>query len=971
MFFFQGKKMKTFFLSIVLLLCISNLLYSQKVDYKSRGVNSYLVNYNAIKCNTFLLNLSQKRFFFLDEAQKCELDYLRKVGSKMTVFYYKDIVATYPSYNEFKIVNLDEEAFLHSGEPSCLNISFKNNNYSFNWLADRRMNISIKGYRLFYSINSDSTAEFSRLDTLVKATSLICSLPKSTKWVKIKTVLEDGSEISFGSPVKLYYSPAEPSIAVGLINEERLNDTLSHKFEFLNVGDIIPDSVIIIVDYNRKNRNDLFVRHKLLNNNQKWHFSKKTYLDPQIRTFGGYEFFLEAFYQNKKIRIPAKGFFTTNINNRMKNDYYGFFIMDVGSKTWREAYIQEVLKSINSLGYSGLFEDDTWYRVSSGSGDCYPPFAYSDSLWYQNLTTFLKEIKASLKNYTVYFNGLYSKNALDLLNYTDGGMTEGFAHTHWSNFINRKYWEELCNVGIKAQNEYKKDWLALGGIINNNPVPRLYVLSSYLLVSGDFSYYANAPNYQTFALYPEFDVPLGAPKNFPDTNINDLKHTYKGNNTDYFLRWFDNGLVAVNPNSDKFVLIEGLNRFLRIDVDNKNTIEGGRLRTIQASDTLYPFQGHIYIEKPTEGKGLFSPSVTDLKIELLELNSDGYYLRLKVYANDSSSKKFMSNPSLPLYIYADLSQLGGPSELVLENDKTPASEKTTEYSKNFLLPYGSISKNDSFYIAVLSTTGLIYVNKFPLSINNPDSMNLVRNFSFEIDSNLDGLPDFWRPYYKGYQYDTSGTNAFFGKKSIYIKNDIDTVLSGAYITIDINQEKPEPIQISGWSKCINVSGSKDNNYSIYADIRYNDDTYLYAQTALFSTGTHDWEYSEKIIEPQKPIKRVYLYALFRRKSGEVWFDHLYMGKPKEPNFVFSEFNSKNIIRSFYDDLNKKILIKWDVDFDNLRIFNFFGKELFLNKKDISIQKDNIIIIAQDFFPGVYLILLNKKSNYYVTKVLIY
>lgn len=967
----MAKKMKIV-LILSFMLSSLHLLFSQSNDYSGRGVNSYLVNYNAINCNNTLLNFAKKRFKFLDEAHKCELDYLKNTGSNMLVLHYKDIVATYNSFNEFKKVNLDEDAFIHSCEPSCLSISFKNNNYYFQWLPDRRPFVSIKGYRLYYSIDTDSSARFSKVDSLINNCSLTISLPKSTKWVKIMTVLDDNSDISYGSPVKLFYSASEPIMAIKIIEESKKKDTLSHYFQFQSIGNIPPDSLILFIDYKRQNKSNLFDKFKLSKTQNFWQFSNNLFLNPQVRTNGGYEFYLDVYSQNKKIRFPSSGFLTTNVNNRLKNDYYGFYVMNVGNNTWRKAYIDEVLSSFEKFGYSGLFEDDTWFRISSGATDCYPPFAYSDSLWLNNLLDFLAMIKSSLKNYPVYFNGLYSKKASILLDYTDGGMTEGFAYTHWSQFVSRTYWEELCNVGIECQNKYKKHWLALGGIIDNSPIPRLYVLSSYLLASGDLSFYANAPNYQTFAYYPEFDIPIGDALLSAENDVNEFKHTYKPNNTDYFMRWFENGLVAVNPNKDKYVVIEGLNKFFKIDVDNKLTINGGRLRSINTSDTLYPNEGYIYLKKPTDGKGLFSPSITDFKAEFVSKSPDGYIIRLNVTANDSSSKQFMKNPDLPLYIYTDLSNLGGPSECHLENDLSPASEKNSVYSGDFKIPIcTSISKKDSVYVFAFSTTGLVYVNKYPLNLSTPDSSNLISNFSFEIDANLDGLPDLWHPYYLGFQYDTSGQNAYSGKKSVYIKNDTDTAFSGCYISFDINQEKPEPLQLSGWSKCKNVSGDMNNDYSIYTDIRYNDDTNLYGQTAKFSTGTHDWEYSEKMINPEKPIKRVYLYALFRRKTGEVWFDHLYLGKYKEPNTIHQHTNFE-LTEAYYQQIDKQIVINSKgVNASEVRLFNIIGREIPLNEELLINNLTNITLDASSFSPGLYFIIVSSLKKIEFFKVLVY
>jgi hypothetical protein len=51
----------------------------------------------------------------------------------------------------------------------------------------------------------------------------------------------------------------------------------------------------------------------------------------------------------------------------------------------------------------------------------------------------------------------------------------------------------------------------------------------------------------------------------------------------------------------------------------------------------------------------------------------------------------------------------------------------------------------------------------------------------------------------------------------------------------------------------------------------------YGKTAKFSTGTHDWEYSEAVYYPPKPLASANVYCLFRRHSGTVWFDNIFVG----------------------------------------------------------------------------------------------
>lgn len=97
---------------------------------------------------------------------------------------------------------------------------------------------------------------------------------------------------------------------------------------------------------------------------------------------------------------------------------------------------------------------------------------------------------------------------------------------------------------------------------------------------------------------------------------------------------------------------------------------------------------------------------------------------------------------------------------------------------------------------------------------------------------------------------------------------------GASQTIVLNRTNPLPLLVSGWSKAQNVGGSKDNDYSLYVDLEYMDGTPLWGQTANFRTGTHDWERSQVLIVPEKPVKSLTLHCLFRNHSGVACFDDL-------------------------------------------------------------------------------------------------
>ncbi|MBM4045868.1 MAG: hypothetical protein FJ279_12190, partial [Planctomycetes bacterium] len=131
----------------------------------------------------------------------------------------------------------------------------------------------------------------------------------------------------------------------------------------------------------------------------------------------------------------------------------------------------------------------------------------------------------------------------------------------------------------------------------------------------------------------------------------------------------------------------------------------------------------------------------------------------------------------------------------------------------------------------------------------------------------------WGFWQAGYVLDTSERRT--GKQAIkcaLTQQEVGKIQRGASQIIELNQTRPMPIVAGGWSKAIAVSGTPDSNYSVYLDVLFQDNTPLWGQTAHFSTGAHDWEYRERLVVPEKPIKSVTLHAIFRSHSGTAYFD---------------------------------------------------------------------------------------------------
>ena len=102
----------------------------------------------------------------------------------------------------------------------------------------------------------------------------------------------------------------------------------------------------------------------------------------------------------------------------------------------------------------------------------------------------------------------------------------------------------------------------------------------------------------------------------------------------------------------------------------------------------------------------------------------------------------------------------------------------------------------------------------------------------------------------------------------------------------LNQTTAAPIVATGWSRAENVGGSVGADYSLYIDLEYADGQMLWGQTAPFATGDSDWTQERVAIFPEKPIKSLTFYGLFRNRSGKASFRDLELREMKLSNAFY-------------------------------------------------------------------------------------
>lgn len=201
------------------------------------------------------------------------------------------------------------------------------------------------------------------------------------------------------------------------------------------------------------------------------------------------------------------------------------------------------------------------------------------------------------------------------------------------------------------------------------------------------------------------------------------------------------------------------------------------------------------------------------------------------------------------------------------------------YDVNSFTPNQSkIVESITFYCLFQNHVGTVWFDDICL-FENEGGQNLLSNAGFQTGTSVPLTS--WITYQLGYQLDQIGGNIIYsyvaekrGDNQVIRINSADMATQyGAYQTVTFNRAVGS-LTISGKSKAISASGSKNSDYSIYCDLHYSDGTNLFGQTANFNIGTHDWETSTFTPTAGKTVSSLTVYAMYRYKTGTVWFDDI-------------------------------------------------------------------------------------------------
>ena len=132
----------------------------------------------------------------------------------------------------------------------------------------------------------------------------------------------------------------------------------------------------------------------------------------------------------------------------------------------------------------------------------------------------------------------------------------------------------------------------------------------------------------------------------------------------------------------------------------------------------------------------------------------------------------------------------------------------------------------------------------------------------------------WTPYGRGYALEATEVQS--GKFVVCCETESDQDGMGIAQVIRYDQPDMRPIIVGGWSRAEQVGAGGD--YCLYLDVLYADGTPWWGKTAAWTRGTHGWQYTAEVYQPEKPVREIRAYVFLRRTKGKAWFDNVFLDR---------------------------------------------------------------------------------------------
>jgi putative glycosyl hydrolase-like family 15 (GHL15) protein len=279
--------------------------------------------------------------------------------------------------------------------------------------------------------------------------------------------------------------------------------------------------------------------------------------------------------------------------SRITFDGYGWlYAMDIGSRSYQQAWANNVIDELQENGWDGVLMDNTDTTMKYDFAN-YPVKYPADSRWQAGIESALAYIgpriqaagKLAVPNIGAWGGSPSIGNSW--LQYVSGAMDEMFVKwgsTAGSGYADESRWNAQLD-SLKYAQQHGKQFLAVTHSSSHDAAAARYGWATLLLGARARADYAMAPDYTTETWFPEYDYDIGDPTGPESTDASGVHR-----------RVFTNGIAVVNPTSSQLTANLG------------GTYSGSGLSQVSRV-TLAPHSGYV-LTGSASGDGSLGDSTT-------------------------------------------------------------------------------------------------------------------------------------------------------------------------------------------------------------------------------------------------------------------------------------------------------------------------------------------------------------------------
>lgn len=596
------------------------------------------------------------------------LDY-RQISRPPSLLYYNLTSQPYSYWlTYYNVITATESAFYHSHDPASLSASSTASGVELHWMPDMRFvpigslnNSPTNPISIYVVYRSTNNVDFSPIGYVSSGTSYVdpdSSLVLNTTYYYKVVSLYMTAPIAYSLSCQVLYAGELSSPRFWLSSHtyaEPLADqdstyVINIRFDYSGTFD---EADIVALQWKTGSGDSI----QLINRTSSYVWGAISRSGEALRNTGGIAYRLLFIESGDTTRYPKRlggdrGYYMTNINNRLRSRNYPTYLMRPDSPEWQDILASVTADSVGAgvAKHDGLFGDNAFPQLPGWHRIVRPLEPDSTDVFVPAISNMLKGIKAAgPANMPLYINGLVwpyytlrdSSNDLIIQGATQEGLTW---RATWP-LLAGPWRAVLKTIITYAQSFDEQRTILFATTPHDHREYQMLDLVGYYLAKEDNeqapdaqSLFGHGMKGSSFGFYPEQLIDLGsaltsiAPSAIPEPPAEAFEFLYDPEkeidcSSRTWVRVFEKGIVIADcadpACSSEPVLLSSYDSRIgaaydtiyHVRVDDKLLLEGGRIWTepveVTSATTIQTTggNGYIYLFEPLQSPEAYEQCV--------------------------------------------------------------------------------------------------------------------------------------------------------------------------------------------------------------------------------------------------------------------------------------------------------------------------------------------------------------------------